>query len=73
MALRRLTKRPSDGLRGWGRNGGKARRRKRRDPSLWVRAAGVRAFIIPKPFLSGERGGKQNRSEGKGGRKLEAR
>src|SRR5580658_1137681 len=56
MALQRRTKRPSDGPRGWDRNGGKAKRSKRRDPPRGVRAAGVRTFIAPTPFSRTERG-----------------
>src|ERR1700734_601247 len=37
-------------MRGWDRNGGKAMRRKRRDPPRGVGGAGVRAFIAPTPF-----------------------
>jgi len=46
MALRRLVKRPSDGSRGWGRNGGTARRGKRRDLSFGE-GGRVRAFVVP--------------------------
>ena len=46
-----------------------------RDPSCGVRAAGVRAFIIPIPFVSRERreGRVAKPLRGKGGRKLDAR
>ena len=38
---------------------------KRRDLAVWVRPSGVRAFIIPRPLRAVERGGEQNRSEGR--------
>jgi RNA-directed DNA polymerase len=67
MALRRLTKRPPNGLRGWERNGGKTERSKRRDPSPGGEGGGSQSLHNTEAvfFLSGERGGQQNRSEGR--------
>ncbi len=66
MALKRLTKRPSDGRGGWGLNGRKANRGKWGDLVAGVRLPGVRAFTVLMQSGSKDRAcgksGQQNRA-----------
>jgi hypothetical protein len=57
-ALRRLTERPAGSPAWVRRNAGTAKRSTRRDLPVWVRAAGVRAFIVAEPHER-RKGGKQ--------------